>query len=204
MYASYFVGAIKQVGWCPGTTWSKRLSSVLFILSMHSDNSHVALRVFNQIRKPLLHQFPVFTQLFFMSLFSSAFREDSNWYGQCQLIIDLVIICFPLRPRQLIHSLVRASVICYLWLTQLCWIDLFTPPAAFSTQQTFKDKYLLSPGRAERSSECEIIWWLTGYSAVKYQLLQQSIFVFSALLPQREAFHILNKVNNNCNFCFHF
>lgn len=114
----------------------------------------VGLTVLYQMRNQLLPtekpRVPYFCALLLAALLSSAVREDNNWYGQCQLIIDLVIIRFPSRPeRQLIQK--AGASVRYPWLMADSTVldrPLFSANC-FSTQQTLKDKYLLSPGRAQ-------------------------------------------------------
>lgn len=96
----------KQAGW-KISTWSKwPLSSMLFFLYMHSDNSHVYLTVLNRIRKPYSTKFPYFYSfhscrlfiylfIYFLPLYSGKTITDMV----SVLIIGLVIIRFPLRSR---------------------------------------------------------------------------------------------------------
>lgn len=97
MWASYFVGENKQVGWFPVPTWSKwPLSSVLSIPYMHSDNSHVDWTVLNQIRRPYSTSFPNFCS--FSSCRFLPLRLGKTVIDMVSvLIIDLVIIPCPLE-----------------------------------------------------------------------------------------------------------
>lgn len=86
-----------------------------------------------------------------VSLYASAIWGGNYVYGQCQLIIDLVITCFPLRQGQLIYKAnakgeVSESVIHDLWLIWLSLIALFSLPTAFQHNKHSNTSIIFLPG----------------------------------------------------------
>lgn len=119
-------------------------------------HTHFPLSVHPSLQ--MLNCFPIC-----LTVSSSPLWGGNYLYGQCQLIIDLVITRFPLRLRQLIYKANAKGevlLVSYPWL--IANLTLLDSPLysanSFSTQQTLKHKYHLSPRRMELTEQLKL-WW---------------------------------------------